>query len=196
VDTTVGVQYLNEIKDSVDSGFNWATSEGVICGEPLRGVRMNINDVKLHSDTVHRGGGQILPTARRVFYAAQMLAKPRLMEPIYLVEVQTTQDVLGRVYTLISKKRGYIISEEPKLGTPYVILKAYLPVLESFGFTSDLRAATSGKAFPQMMFDHWKIIESDPYEPGSIANEIALSVRKRKGMPTTFPPLSSFMDTI
>merc|ERR1712121_83109 len=86
MDCTKGVQYLNEIKDSVVAGFQWASKEGVLCDENLRGVRFNIYDVTLHTDAIHRGGGQIIPTARRVLYACLLTAEPRLMEPVYLVE--------------------------------------------------------------------------------------------------------------
>ena len=54
----------------------------------MRAVRFDIHDVTLHADAIHRGGGQIIPTARRVLYASQLTAEPRLMEPIYLVEIQ------------------------------------------------------------------------------------------------------------
>lgn len=68
--------------------------QGVLCEENMRGVRFNIYDVTLHADAIHRGGGQIIPTARRVLYASVLTAKPRLLEPIYLVEimVSTAQD--------------------------------------------------------------------------------------------------------
>merc|ERR1711962_1990655 len=56
IDCTKGVQYLNEIKDSVVAGFQWATKEGVMCDENVRGVRFNIHDVTLHADAIHRGG--------------------------------------------------------------------------------------------------------------------------------------------
>lgn len=56
VDVTKGVQYLNEIKDSVVAGFQWATKEGVLCDENMRGIRFNIHDVTLHADAIHRGG--------------------------------------------------------------------------------------------------------------------------------------------
>merc|ERR1712096_262119 len=72
IDATKGVQYLNEIKDSVVAGFQWATKEGVLCDENLRGTRFNIYDVTLHTDAIHRGGGQIIPTARRVLYASML----------------------------------------------------------------------------------------------------------------------------
>ena len=84
VDQSKAVQYLNEIKDSVVSGFQWATREGPIAEEPMRGVRWNILDVTLHADAIHRGGGQIIPTCRRVTYAACLLAEPTLQEPVYL----------------------------------------------------------------------------------------------------------------
>jgi elongation factor 2 len=88
VDCTKGVQYLNEIKDSCVAGFQWASKEGVLCDENMRAVRFNLYDVALHADAIHRGGGQIIPTARRVLYACVLTAEPRLMEPVYLVEIQ------------------------------------------------------------------------------------------------------------
>ena len=88
IDCSKGVQYLTEIKASVVAGFQWATMEGVLCDENLRAVRFNIYDVPLHADAIHRGGGQIIPTARRVLYASMLTAEPRLMEPVYLVEIQ------------------------------------------------------------------------------------------------------------
>ena len=74
VDVAKGVQFLNEIKDSMEAAFQWATKEGVMCSENMRGIRFNIHDVTLHTDAIHRGGGQIIPTARRVFYASELTA--------------------------------------------------------------------------------------------------------------------------
>ena len=54
----------------------------------MRAARFNIYDVTLHTDAIHRGGGQIIPTARRVMYACALTAAPGLMEPVYLVEIQ------------------------------------------------------------------------------------------------------------
>ena len=88
IDCTKGVQYLNEIKDSVVAGVQWATKEGPLCEENVRGVRFNIHDVTLHADAIHRGGGQIIPTARRCLLACMLTGKPSLMEPIYLCEIQ------------------------------------------------------------------------------------------------------------
>lgn len=133
VDVTKGVQYLNEIKDSVVAGFQWATKEGVLCDENLRGVRFDIHDVTLHADAIHRGGGQIIPTARRVFYASILTAKPRLLEPVYLVEIQCPEAAVGGIYGVLNRRRGHVFEESQVAGTPMFIVKAYLPVNESFG---------------------------------------------------------------
>merc|ERR1719236_399026 len=61
VDKTQGVQYLNEIKEHVNSAFQWATKEGPLCEENMRGIRFNIHDVTLHTDAIHRGAGQLMP---------------------------------------------------------------------------------------------------------------------------------------
>lgn len=75
-------------------------------------------------------------------------------------------------------------------------LKAYLPVMESFGFTADLRSNTGGKAFPQCVFDHWQELGGDPLEDGSKSNEVVKSVRKRKGLTESIPPLDRYLDKL
>jgi elongation factor 2 len=180
VDTSKGVQYLNEIKDSVVGGFQWASKEGPACEENVRGVRFNIYDVTLHADAIHRGGGQIIPTARRVMYACMMTANPCLLEPVFSVEIQCPENAIGGIYGTLNRKRGMVVSEESIDGTPMYMVKAFLPVAESFGFTGDLRAATGGQAFPQCIFDHWEPVNGDPFEAGSKVNELVLGIRKRK----------------
>lgn len=152
VDTTKAVQYLNEIKDSFVAAFQWATKEGPLCDENLRGCRFNILDVTLHTDAIHRGGGQIMPTARRVIFASTLTAKPAIQEPIYLVEIQCPESAIGGIYSVLNRRRGVVFSEEQRPGTPMMTIKAHLPVNESFGFTPDLRSATGGQAFPQVSF--------------------------------------------
>lgn len=196
VDMTKSVQYLNEIKDSFVGAFQWATKEGVMCEENMRGIRFNVLDVTLHADAIHRGGGQIIPTARRVLYASELTAAPRLMEPVYLVEIQTSETAMGGIYGVLNRRRGHVISEERREGTPLYNVKAYLPVLESFGFTADLRANTGGQAFPQCVFDHWQMIEQDPTVSGTKAAEIVTGIRKRKGLKLEIPGLDQFLDKL
>uniref|UniRef100_A0A672REF0 Elongation factor 2-like n=1 Tax=Sinocyclocheilus grahami TaxID=75366 RepID=A0A672REF0_SINGR len=196
MDVTKGVQYLNEIKDSVVAGFQWATKEGVLCEENLRAVRFDVHDVTLHTDAIHRGGGQIIPTARRVLYACQITAEPRLMEPVYLVEIQCPEQVVGGIYGVLNRKRGHVFEESQVMGTPMFIVKAFLPVNESFGFTADLRSNPGGQAFPQCVFDHWQILQGDPQDPASKPFQIVAETRKRKGLKEGIPALDNFLDKL
>lgn len=167
-----------------------------MCDENMRGCRFNIHDVALHTDAIHRGGGQIIPTARRVFYACELTASPKFQEPIFLVDIQTPDDVVGPIYQTLTQRRGIVIGEEPIAGTPLVQMKCYLPVGESFGFTQTLRANTSGRAFPQCVFDHYEEMNGDPLEVGSKSNEIVESIRKRKGLKPGIPSLDNFIDKL
>jgi elongation factor 2 len=196
VDQTKAVQYLNEIKDSVVSGFQWATREGPIAEEPMRGVRYNILDVTLHADAIHRGGGQVIPTARRVLYAALLLAKPAIQEPVYLVEITVPEQAMGGIYGVLTKRRGHVFSEEQRTGTPLFNVKAYLPVNESFGFTADLRQATGGQAFPQLVFDHWQVLPGDVLDPASKPGVIVQEMRKRKGIKVEVPDYTNYYDKL
>jgi len=196
VDTTKAVQYLLEIKDSFVAAFQWATKEGPICDENMRSIRFNVMDVTLHADAIHRGGGQIIPTARRVLYAAELSAHPRLMEPVYLVEITCPEGAVGGIYGVLNRRRGHVISEESRVGTPLYTVKAYLPVVESFGFTADLRANTGGQAFPQCVFDHWQVIQTDPFEAGSKTNDIVMKTRKRKGLKLELPDINDYVDKL
>ncbi|CAF4767053.1 unnamed protein product [Rotaria sp. Silwood1] len=182
MDCTKGVQYLNEIKDSCVAGFQWATKEGVLAEENVRGVRFDIHDVTLHADAIHRGGGQIIPTARRVLYASMLTAKPRLFEPVYLCEVQCPEVAVGGIYGVLNRRRGHVFEEHQVIGTPMFVVKAYLPVNESFGFTADLRSNTGGQAFPQCVFDHWQVMNQDPFDPTTKIRQIVNDIRKRKGL--------------
>jgi len=117
------------------------------------------------------------------------------MEPVYLVEIQCPESSISGVYNVLNQRRGTIIEQSPRLGTPIFNLKGYLPVLESFGFTSALRASTGGKAFEQLIFDHWEIIPEDPLLPGK-TKELVSSIRKRKGLEENIPPLERFLDKL
>jgi len=196
VDCTKGVQYLNEIKDSCIAGFQWASKEGVLCDENLRASRFNIYDVALHADAIHRGGGQIIPTARRVLYASMLTAEPRMMEPVYLVEIQCPENAVGGIYGVLNRRRGHVFEESQTPGTPMFVVKAYLPVNESFGFTADLRSNTGGQAFPQCVFDHWQIMPGDPLEDGTKVNLIVEATKKRKGLKPGNPDLANYFDKL
>jgi len=196
VDATKGVSYLLEIKESVVGGFAWASQNGPLCDEQMRGIRFNLMDVVLHADAIHRGMGQIMPTARRVCFSSMLTAQPMILEPVYLANISVPQDAMGNVYGVLTRRRGHVFSEEQRPGTPQMTLLAYLPVMESFGFTADLRSNTGGKAFPQCSFDHWEPLGGDPLTAGNKCNETILGVRQRKGLKVQAPIIADFLDKL
>ncbi|CCG84968.1 protein of unknown function [Taphrina deformans PYCC 5710] len=197
VDQTKAVAYLNEIKDSCIAAFQWATKEGPVSEENMRSTRFNILDVVLHADAIHRGGGQIIPTCRRVVYAATLLSEPAMQEPVFLVEIQCPEQAMGGIYGVLNRKRGMVFSEEQRPGTPLFNIKAYLPVNESFGFTTELRQATGGQAFPQMIFSHWDTMRGgSPTDPTSKSGQIVATMRERKGLKKEVPSYTEYYDKL
>ncbi|KAG8796445.1 Elongation factor 2 [Ceratobasidium sp. 428] len=196
IDTTKGVQYLHEIKDSCIAGFQWATKEGVCVEENMRGVGVNIIDATLLSDAIHRGGGQIIPTFRRVTHAACLLARPTLQEPIYRVDVHCQKNAIDDIHSVLRRRRGQILSEEQRPGTHIFTVKAYLPVVESFGFDADIREATQSQAFPQSVLDHWDTVPGSPHEQDSPLGKLVRNIRIRKGLKTDVPTLDNYCDKL
>ncbi|KZS93540.1 Calreticulin-domain-containing protein [Sistotremastrum niveocremeum HHB9708] len=185
---------LGTVKEHIKQGFQWGAREGPLCDEPLRNVKFRILDASLAQEPIYRGGGQIVPTARRVCYSSFLMATPRLMEPIYYVEVQAPADCISAVYTVLARRRGHVTQDLPKAGSPLYTIKALIPVIDANGFETDLRTATQGQAFCLQVFDHWSVVPGDPtdttiqlrpLEPASgqaLARDLVLKTRRRKGL--------------
>ena len=144
----------------------------------MRNVKFRILDASLAQEPIFRGGGQIVPTTRRVCYSSFLMvgartsqstfysaisfygfqATPRLMEPIYYVEVQAPSDCISAVYTVLARRRGHVTQDLPKAGSPLYTVKALIPVIDANGFEADLRTATQGQAMCLQVFDHWSIV--------------------------------------
>jgi len=188
---------LYTVREYIKQGFQWATREGPLCDEPMRGVKIRLCHARIATEPIHRGGGQLIPTARRATYAAFLLATPRLMEPVYAAEIQTPPECVGTIYTLLARRRGHVTSDAPKAGTPLSTMHALLPVIDANGFETDLRVATQGQAFVLQMFHHWAVVPGDPSDttiplrplepapPLGLARDFVLKMRRRKGLGDT-----------
>jgi len=137
-----------------------------------------------------------LEPIRRSICGSILYAKPALVEPFYLVDIQVHENAVGAVYSILTKKRGVVINEEQREGTPMKTLQAHLPVNESFGFNEDLRGATHGQAFPQMVFDHWEIMSGNPTDPSDKSGEVVHSIRIRKGLQPNVQPPEYYTDKL
>ncbi|EFC46247.1 predicted protein [Naegleria gruberi] len=190
----VDQKLLSTVKDSIVQGFRWSTKEGPLCEEPIRNVKFRLLEASISEDRIARTGGQIIPTTRRVCYSSFLSATPQLMEPISLVEIQSPLETLEIVHKILERRRGHVIEDEPKPGTPHYILKAYVPAIDSFGLETDMRLSTKGRSFCLSKFDHWDIVPGDPLdtsitiaplEPSplhALAREFLLKTRRRKGL--------------
>ncbi len=207
IDMTKGVAYLNEIKDSCKTAFQQACCAGILCGEAVRGLFIEINDVVLHADSIHRGAGQIMPPMKRAIFGCQIASGPRLMEPMFICDIQVAKEGVSGVYNTLSQRRGEVVDEKSDDHNPIIQIKAYLPVLESFGFTGLLRQNTSGMAFPQMIFSHWSLLNGEMYAmnpklkklaplESTMAINQAIEVRRRKGMKLVMPMLEDYNDKV
>ncbi|KAM5170895.1 elongation factor-like GTPase 1 isoform 2-T3 [Mantella aurantiaca] len=152
----------------------------------------------LLSDCYGPFSGQLIATMKEACRYAFQVKPQRLMAAMYTCEIMATAEVLGRVYGVLSKREGRVLLEEMKEGTDMFIIKAVLPVAESFGFADEIRKRTSGLASPQLVFSHWEAIPSDPFwvptteeeylhfgekaDSENQARKYMNSVRKRKGL--------------
>lgn len=125
---------LNTVRESFVQGFKWGCREGPLCDEPIRNVKFKILDATIATEPIHRGGGQVIPTVRRTAYSSFLLATPKMMEPVYLLEIQAPADVIQSIYPVLARRRGHVVQDAPKLGTPFYTVKAYLPVMDRFDF--------------------------------------------------------------
>jgi len=197
LDQTKGCTHLHEAKDTICQAFQEAVLGGVYADEPLRGVMFELMDVKLHSDSAHRGVGQVAPATKRALYAAQMQSRPVLLEPVFRCDITAPRSALPGVYSTLRARRAVLSSSDEgdqDLNQRFGIIpvRAFLPVSESFGFTELLRKNTSGQAFPQTTFSHWQPLRGELTDPSSVAATTALAIRNRKGLSPSLPVFGDY----
>jgi 116 kDa U5 small nuclear ribonucleoprotein component len=185
---------LNSCRSSIVQGFQWASREGPLCEEPVWGTKIKILEATLADKPIYRGGGQMIPTARRTVHSSILTATPRLMEPVYRLQIQCPGEIVESIQSVLKRRRGHVVQDRPIAGTLLYSIRGFLPVLDSFGFETDLRTFTQGQAMVHSIFDHWAIVPGDPLDkniilhplepspPHCLARELLLKTRRRKGL--------------
>lgn len=186
IEVTKGAQFLQEVKDMVLAGYRWGLKEGPIAYESVRGTKLKITDISLHEDPVHRGPAQIMPMTRRAMFAAFMSGNPTLLEPVQKITVKAPPDLLGAATSVVSQKRGKVLSVDQRGHLVYVV--GELPTSETFDLSEVMRSATAGRAFWGLEFSHWAPV------PGSMINQVVTDIRKRKGLPPEPQKAEDFME--
>lgn len=196
IDIIKGVQYFNEIKDSVVVGFQWVIKEGVLCEENMWGVCFDVYDVILYVDVIYCGGGQIIFIVWCCFYVSVLIVQLCFMEFIYFVEIQCLEQVVGGIYGVLNRKWGYVFEEFQVVGIFMFVVKVYLFVNEFFGFIVDLRFNMGGQVFFQCVFDYWQILFGDFFDNSSCFSQVVVEICKCKGLKEGIFVLDNFLDKL
>jgi elongation factor 2 len=181
-----GRQYVDEIMDHVKSGFREAVNTSVLAKEPAYGLKVNLEDVTVHEDPVHRGPAQILPMTWRPIWCAFLLSDPKLLEPLISFECKVPNEFVSNVIAIVQKRRGKIldmVNEEEM-----IIVKAEMPVSESFGLAEELRSSTQGRAFWATQFSRWATV------PENMQADIMKQIRERRGLSPNPPKAEEFFE--
>ncbi|WP_104640465.1 elongation factor G [Helicobacter bizzozeronii] len=176
-DPGTGYEFVNEISGgvipkeyipAVDKGIQEAMQSGVLAGYPVVDCKVTLYDGSYHevdsSEMAFKIAGSM------AFKEACRAANPVLLEPMMKVEVEVPEEYMGDVIGDLNRRRGQINAMDDRLGLK--IVNAFVPLVEMFGYSTDLRSATQGRGTYSMEFDHYGEV------PANIAKEI---VEKRKG---------------
>jgi elongation factor G len=161
-DKIVGGKIPKEYIKPIDEGIQEAMGSGILAGYPVVDVKVELVDGSYHDVDSSERAFKI--AGSMAFKEAMKRAKPKLLEPMMAVEVTTPEDYLGDVMGNLNSRRGRIENMAP-VGNAQVV-KALVPLSEMFGYATDLRSMTQGRADFTMQFDRYEDV------PGNIAAEI------------------------
>jgi elongation factor 2 len=181
-----GRQYVEEIIDHIKTGFREAVHTSPLAKEPAYGLKINLEDIVLHEDPVHRGPAQAIPMTWRPIYCAILLSDPKLLEPLMSFECKVPSEYVSAVITMLNKRRGKILDMPSE--DDIITVKAEMPVSESFGIADELRGSTSGRAFWATQFSRWA------YVPEQMQAETIKKIRERRGLPLVPPKPEEYFE--
>jgi elongation factor 2 len=186
IDATKGVQYLQDIKELIVQAFEEAVDQGPLAKEKVVGVKVILTDATIHVDPAHRGPAQLFPAIKRPIYASMLGGKCVLFEPKQKLFVNSPSDYMSGIINTIQGRRGQVLEIQQEGEAVSVVAK--VPVSAMFGFASDIRGATQGRAA-------W-YYEYAGYEklPESLQAPTIAAIRKRKGEPEVAPTAKDFVD--
>ena len=165
----VGGVIPREYIKPVDQGIREALQHGVVAGFPMIGVKVSLYDGSYHevdsSEMAFKVAGSL------AFKDAASRAEPVLLEPLMEVEAVTPDDYMGDVIGDLNSRRGKITNLEQRAGSR--VISAYVPLAEMFGYATQLRSMTQGRATYTMQFDHYDEV------PRNVAEEV---ISRAKGL--------------
>jgi elongation factor G len=166
-----GLEFIDDIKGgsiprefipSVEKGIKSSMLQGPLAGYPIEGIKARLYDGKYHNVDSDQLSFEI--AGRMAFREAARAANPALMEPIMSVEVVTPEEYMGEVIGDLNSRRGRVESMTPRADAQ--VIKAFVPLSNMFGYSTDMRSITQGRAIYTMQFDHFAEV------PKSVAEEV------------------------
>ena len=154
VDNVVGGKIPREYISSCDDGFRQGLNRGVLIGFPVVGVEMEINDGGAHAVDSSDMAFQI--AARAAFKETMPKAAPTILEPIMRVVVETPEEFQGGIQGGLVRRRGNIVGSESSMGTS--VIEAHVPLANMFGYSTELRSNSQGKAEYTMEFERYEAV--------------------------------------
>ena len=167
----IGLQFIDDIKGgsipreyipAVEKGIKSAMGQGPLAGYPIEGIRARLYDGKFHNVDSDALSFEI--AGRMAFRDAARAASPALMEPIMGVEVVTPEEYMGDVIGDLNSRRGRIDNMVQR--TDAQVIKAFVPLSNMFGYSTDMRSISQGRAIYSMQFDHYAEV------PKSVSEEV------------------------
>ena len=177
-------QVSEEALEAIIAGFEYACRAGPLCGEPVRHLKVNLVDLQLSQSS--DGGSEVMHGVGKAVFGSFLTADPALLEPVYKIIISVATELAGESSRILSTRHGKVTLFEQK--GLLTVISGYIPVSETFGFSKELRSATSGRAFWQTFFDHWEKI------PQKLAMQVIGDLRQRKGLAPEVPKPEKFME--
>ena len=199
------VDKSHDLSNTISYAFQLATGHGPLCHEPTQGIAVFLEDIvypppgEMEANESGRLTGDLITSIRAAIASGFLDWSPRILLAMYACTIQATPEVLGRVYSVLTRRRGDILSESLLEGTPYFTIEAKLPVAESFGVSDEIRKRTTGLGQPMLQFIGFEMLDDvDPFwvpkteveledlgewgDKDNVAKRYVDQVRKRKGL--------------
>jgi elongation factor 2 len=174
VDATRGIVHIGEVIEMIMDGVQQVIDAGPLAREPCSKMKITLHDMKLHEDAIHRGPAQVYPAIRESIKNAMHNAKPYILEPVQILQIESPAEYLGNLSAMIQNKRGQLINVDQQ--GEHITAKAKLPVAEMIGLASDLRSTTSGRA------SYFIVDQKFEQLPQNLQPKIVKQIRERKGL--------------